>query len=94
MNFLKQKGYDQYFIHGIGHYLGLDVHDVGSRAEPLQEGDVITVEPGIYIPDQSIGIRIEDNYWVVKDSEPVCLSEDIPKSVSEIEQMVKQRFAK
>ncbi|MCX5923664.1 MAG: M24 family metallopeptidase [Candidatus Dependentiae bacterium] len=94
MNFLKQKGYDQYFIHGIGHYLGLDVHDVGSRAEPLQDGDVITVEPGIYIPDQSIGIRIEDNYWVVKDSEPVCLSEEIPKTVSEIEQMVKQRFGK
>lgn len=92
INFLKKSGYDQYFIHGIGHYLGLDVHDVGSRQQALQEGDVITIEPGIYIPDRAIGIRIEDNYWVVKDSEPVCLSEDIAKSVPEIEEMVQQSF--
>ncbi|HSW76752.1 MAG TPA: aminopeptidase P N-terminal domain-containing protein [Candidatus Saccharimonadales bacterium] len=92
LNFLKKSGYDQYFMHGIGHYLGLDVHDVGSRSQPLQEGDVITIEPGIYIPDKSIGIRIEDNYWVVKDSEPVCLSEDIPKTIGEIEEMVQQSF--
>ncbi|MFA5998998.1 MAG: M24 family metallopeptidase [Candidatus Babeliales bacterium] len=94
INFLKKSGYDQYFIHGIGHYLGLDVHDVGSRSTPLQEGDVITIEPGIYIPDKSTGIRIEDNYWVVKDSEPVCLSEDIAKSVTEIEEMVRQSFGR
>lgn len=92
VNFLKKRGYDQYFIHGIGHYLGLDVHDVGARSLPLQEGDVITVEPGIYIPEKSIGIRIEDNYWVMKNCEPVCLSEDIPKTIGEIEEMVKQSF--
>lgn len=92
VKFLKKKGYDSYFIHGIGHYLGLDVHDVGSRLTPLKEGDVITVEPGIYMPDESIGIRIEDNYWVVQDAEPVCLSEDIPKAIQDIEDMVQESF--
>lgn len=87
INFLKKHGYDKYFIHGIGHYLGLDVHDVGSRAEPLAEGDVITIEPGIYIPEKSIGIRIEDNYWVIQDAPPVCLSEHIPKLVDDVEMM-------
>lgn len=92
LKFLKKKGYDSYFVHGIGHYLGLDVHDVGSRSTPLQEGDVITIEPGIYIPQESIGIRIEDNYWVVQDAEPVCLSEAIPKGVDEIEELVSESF--
>lgn len=92
MQYLKKHGYDNYFIHGIGHYLGLDVHDVGSRLDPLQEGDVITIEPGIYIPEESIGIRIEDNYWVIADASPVCISEDIPKSIEDIEQMVQQDF--
>ena len=73
-NFLKKQGYDKYFPHGIGHFLGLDVHDVGDSREPLQAGDVITIEPGIYIPEEKIGIRIEDNYWIV-DGGSVCLSE-------------------
>jgi len=92
MGYLKKKGYDQYFIHGIGHFLGLDVHDVGNSADPLQEGDVITVEPGIYLPDESIGIRIEDNYWVVADAEPICLSEAIPKTIAEVEELVQESF--
>lgn len=92
INYLKKKGYDSYFIHGIGHYLGLDVHDVGDRTMPLREGDVITIEPGVYIPDESIGIRIEDNYWVVADAEPVCLSEEIPKTVQAVEEMVQESF--
>lgn len=92
MKFLKKYGYDKYFIHGIGHYLGLDVHDVGSRAEPLCEGDVITIEPGIYIPEKSIGIRIEDNYWVIADGSPVCLSENIPKLILDVEAMVQQKL--
>jgi Xaa-Pro aminopeptidase len=88
--FLKDKGgYDQYMPHGIGHFLGIDVHDVGDVTEPLQEGDVITIEPGIYIPQEGIGIRIEDDYWIVKDG-AVCLSEDIPKSIKEIESLVKK----
>jgi Xaa-Pro aminopeptidase len=89
--FIKSKGYGDYFPHGIGHYLGLDVHDVGDYKEPLKVGDVITIEPGIYIPEESIGVRIEDNYWIVKDG-AICLSEALPKSVDEIEQMVQTRF--
>jgi len=92
LKFLKKHGYEKYFIHGIGHYLGLDVHDVGSRSEPLREGDIITIEPGIYIPEEGIGIRIEDNYWVLPDAEPICMSEDIPKTIAEIEDMVQQHF--
>lgn len=80
----EHGGYDKYFLHGIGHFLGLDVHDVGDVKEPLQEGDVITIEPGIYIKEENIGIRIEDNYWIVKGG-AVCLSEDIPKTVEDIE---------
>lgn len=90
--YLKKYGYDKYFIHGIGHYLGLDVHDVGSRQEPLAEGDVITIEPGIYIPEEGIGIRIEDNYWILADVEPMCMSEEIPKDIDVIEEMVQQNF--
>ena len=90
--FLKQHGYEKYFNHGIGHFLGLDVHDVGDRSVPLKRGDVITVEPGIYIPEKNIGIRIEDNYWVMDDGEPVCLSEEIPKSIEDVENMMQQDF--
>ena len=92
LNFFKKHGYDQYFTHGIGHFLGLDVHDVGDRSRPLQEGDIITIEPGLYISEKNIGIRIEDNYWIVDQAEPVCLSEGLPKTVSAIEEMIQQAF--
>ena len=86
--FLNKKGYGQYFIHGIGHYLGLDVHDVGNYDRPLQEGDVFTIEPGIYIPQEKLGIRIEDDYWVIKDG-VVCLSENLPKKPEDIEALMR-----
>lgn len=86
--FIKEQGYDKYFPHGIGHFVGLDVHDVGDYSRPLAEGDVITIEPGIYIPEEQLGVRIEDMYWVIKD-EAVCLSEGIPKTVREIEDLMK-----
>jgi Xaa-Pro aminopeptidase len=89
--FLKEQGYDKYFPHGIGHYLGLDVHDVGDYATPLEAGDVITIEPGIYIPEESIGVRIEDDYWIVED-EAVCMSEALPKDADTIERMVQQKM--
>lgn len=91
--FLKDRGYAQYFHHGIGHFLGLDVHDVGDPLEPLQDGDVITIEPGIYISEERIGIRIEDNYWIVKGA-AVCLSEDLPKFPGDIEDMVNEKHGK
>jgi len=87
--FLKKHGLDQYFVHGIGHFLGLDVHDVGNVKEPLKEHDVFTIEPGIYIPEEGIGIRIEDDYLVVKKG-AICLSEQLPKEPSTIEEMVQE----
>lgn len=87
--FLEKRGYAKYFIHGIGHFLGIDVHDVGDRMQPLREGDVFTIEPGIYIPEENIGIRIEDNYWMVKDG-VVCLSEPLPKKPDDIETIMQQ----
>jgi len=83
----ERGGYDKYFTHGIGHYLGLDVHDVGSRVLPLQEGDIITIEPGIYISEEKLGVRIEDNYLVTAKG-VICLSEQIEKSVEQIEKQV------
>lgn len=83
--YLSKFGLDDYFTHGIGHFLGLDVHDIGNYQEPLQEGDVITIEPGIYIKEEKLGVRIEDNYWIVKNGS-ICLSEDVPREVDAIEQ--------
>ena len=92
VKFLAKSGYDKYFPHGIGHFLGLDVHDVGDYNVPLQEGDIITIEPGIYIVAESIGIRIEDNYWITKDG-ALCLSEHLPKEADDIEAVVQQALS-
>ena len=89
--FFTEKGYGEYFTHGIGHFLGLDVHDVGDYTQPLQEGDVITIEPGLYIPEENIGIRIEDDYWILKDG-IICLSEYLPKKPEDIERLVQQKL--
>jgi Xaa-Pro aminopeptidase len=83
----KMPGYSKYFIHGIGHFLGLDVHDVGDRSEPLAEGDVFTIEPGLYIPEENLGIRIEDNYWMTKEGVE-CLSEELPKDPDAVEKFM------
>jgi Xaa-Pro aminopeptidase len=83
-NIIDEAGYGEYFIHGIGHFVGLDVHDVGDYRRPLKEGVVLTVEPGIYIPEEGIGIRIEDVVLVTRDG-PVVLSRHIPRTIEEIE---------
>lgn len=87
VKFMEKNGYAKYFTHGIGHFLGLDVHDVGDINEPLAEGDVITIEPGIYIPEEKMGIRIEDNYWIIKDGS-ICITEQLPKSPDDIEELM------
>lgn len=79
--YLKRYDLEQYFVHGIGHFLGLDVHDVGDGSEPLAEGDIITLEPGIYIRDENIGVRIEDNVHVTSNG-ATMLSEALPRCIN------------
>src|SRR5690606_9358990 len=62
----ENPAYSKYFYHGIGHHLGLEVHDIGTRNEPVKEGMLFTIEPGIYIEEEAMGIRIENNYWLTK----------------------------
>jgi len=78
--------YRKYYMHSIGHHLGLDTHDIAPRGSVLQEGMVITVEPGLYIPEESIGIRIEDDVLVTKSGNTV-LSAQIPKEIADIEKL-------
>lgn len=80
--------YKKYFMHGTSHFLGLDVHDVGDFKRPLEEGMVFTCEPGIYITDENIGIRIENNILVTKKG-PVDLMKNIPIEVDEIERLMR-----
>jgi Xaa-Pro aminopeptidase len=77
----------KYFTHGIGHFVGLDVHDPGDLTWTLRAGMVITIEPGIYIPEENIGVRIEDTL-VVTDNGVKNLSAALPREVSEIEKLV------
>ena len=86
---LDQAGYGEYFIHNTGHFVGLEVHDAGNYDLPFKEGVVVTVEPGIYIPEEGIGIRIEDVILVTADG-PVVLSRNIPRTVEEIERTMAQ----
>jgi len=83
---------DQYFIHLLSHWLGLNVHDVGSRAAPLVPGMVLTIEPGIYLPSDSLGIRIEDDVLVTTTGAQV-LSAAVPKTVTDIEALFASRGA-
>jgi len=87
---IAAAGYGEYFVHGTSHHLGLETHDVGDLAAPLAPGAVITVEPGIYLPDESIGIRIEDDV-LLTDGEPRVLSSAIPKSIEAIESRLARR---
>jgi len=77
--------YRRYFYHGIGHHIGLDVHDVGTRNQQIEEGMYFTIEPGIYIAEENMGVRIENNYWITKDGN-IDLYGEIPITVEEIEQ--------
>ena len=82
------KAYRKYLYHGISHHLGIDVHDLGTRTLPIQAGMVFTVEPGIYIEEEQMGIRIENNVWITKTGNK-DLMKNIPITVEEIEKFMK-----
>jgi Xaa-Pro aminopeptidase len=83
----QDKALGQYFIHGLGHHIGLNVHDPGDYCAPLQPGMVITMEPGIYIPEENLGVRIEDDV-LVTESGYKLLSERLPRDSDEIEKIM------
>jgi Xaa-Pro aminopeptidase len=80
----------KYFIHGLGHHVGLNVHDAYDPALPLDKGMVFTLEPGIYIPEEKLGVRIEDMFAVGADGKLIMLSRDLPRTADEVEAAMKK----
>ena len=85
---IREAGYRDYFIHGLGHFVGLEVHDAGLYSKPLEAGMVITVEPGIYIPEKALGVRIEDEVLVTPKGYRL-LSGDVPRDPAAIERLMR-----
>jgi Xaa-Pro aminopeptidase len=85
----ENRAYRKYLYHGISHHLGIDVHDLGTRTEPIKAGMVFTVEPGIYIEEEQMGIRIENNLWITKNGNK-DLFKNIPITADEIEALMKK----
>ncbi|HEV3327080.1 MAG TPA: Xaa-Pro aminopeptidase [Puia sp.] len=85
----ETPAYMKYMYHGVSHHLGIDVHDLGPRNEPLEEGMVLTVEPGVYIEEEKLGIRIENDVWITADGHH-DLMEKVPVTAEEIEAAMRQ----
>jgi len=85
----ENRAYRKYLYHGISHHLGIDVHDLGTRTEPIKAGMVFTIEPGIYIEEEKMGIRIENNFWITKNGNK-DLMKNIPITVEDIEALMKR----
>ena len=83
------RAYRKYLYHGISHHLGIDVHDLGTRTEPIKAGMVFTIEPGIYIEEEKMGVRIENNFWITKNGSK-DLMKNIPITVEDIEALMKK----
>jgi Xaa-Pro aminopeptidase len=81
---------NRYFIHGLSHWLGMRVHDVGDYRMPLEPGMVLTIEPGIYIPEENLGVRIEDDVLVTETGSEV-LSAGAPRTAEEVESLMRER---
>jgi Xaa-Pro aminopeptidase len=81
----------KYFIHGLGHFVGLNVHDEGDYSVPLVPGMIFTIEPGIYIPEEKLGVRIEDMFYVDKDGKLNRLTESLPQTADEIERIMSHK---
>ena len=75
----------KYFIHGLSHYVGLNVHDAGDYNAPLGPGAVFTIEPGIYIPEEKLGVRIEDILYVDPDGKLINLTANLPHTADDVE---------
>lgn len=84
----ENRAYRKYLYHGISHHLGIDVHDLGTKTEPLKAGMVLTVEPGIYIEEEQMGVRIENNVWITKNGNKDLMS-NIPIEADDIERLMK-----
>lgn len=96
-NYMNAHGRDlhgeplgKYFIHGIGHSVGIDVHDPYDYSQPVKKGMVFTIEPGIYIPEEKIGVRIEDVFYVDQDGKLVDLTEALPKDADLVEKAMRK----
>ena len=85
----ENRAYRKYLYHGISHHLGVDVHDLGTRTEPIKAGMVFTIEPGIYIEEEQMGIRIENNFWITRNGNK-DLMKNIPITAEEIESLMKK----
>jgi Xaa-Pro aminopeptidase len=86
---LQGQPLGKYFIHGLGHHIGLDVHDAGDPNRPLEPGMVVTMEPGIYIPEEKLGVRIEDDV-LITDTGYKLLSARLPRSAADVEKAMAQ----
>ncbi|OYZ01207.1 MAG: X-Pro aminopeptidase [Sphingobacteriia bacterium 28-36-52] len=85
----ENRAYRKYLYHGISHHLGIDVHDLGTRTAPIKAGMLFTIEPGIYIEEEQMGVRIENNFWITKNGN-TDLMKNIPITVEEIESYMKR----
>jgi Xaa-Pro aminopeptidase len=85
----NDRAYRKYLYHGISHHLGIDVHDLGTRTESIKAGMVFTIEPGIYIEEEQMGVRIENNFWVTRNGNK-DLMKNIPYEAEEIEALMKK----
>jgi Xaa-Pro aminopeptidase len=98
VDYINSHGKDQhgqplgkYFIHGLGHHVGLNVHDANDPSLPLDKGMVFTLEPGIYIPEEKLGVRIEDMFYVDQSGKLVMMSHDLPRTADEVENAMGKR---